>query len=177
MSNNAGKPKPAFFIAVLAVVAGLIGLSIYKCSGKSSKPAGQVAGTIDPSIVAKKPAGPVESDDGAGVTTAKTYEIVAADKLQPVVGTSDYKGIGPKRVVRFAINVWAGWAPIIAANGGKAAGKVWKAGLDKDGKPGADFQVELVLIDDPKKMTDVFASGDLHVGWATVDMLPLMRSA
>ena len=29
--------------------------------------------------------------------------------------------------VRFAINVWAGWAPIIYANGGMAAGKESKA--------------------------------------------------
>ena len=28
--------------------------------------------------------------------------------------------------VRFAINVWAGWGPIIFANDGFKAGKVWK---------------------------------------------------
>jgi len=30
MANGAGKPKPAFFLAVLAVVAGLVGLSFYR---------------------------------------------------------------------------------------------------------------------------------------------------
>ena len=38
--------------------------------------------------------------------------------------------------VRFAINVWAGWSPIILANEGLSAGKVWKTA---DGK---DFKVE-----------------------------------
>ena len=48
--------------------------------------------------------------------------------------------------MRFALNVWAGWGPIILANNGFKAGKVWKT---PDGK---EFQVELVLIDDPVAM-------------------------
>ncbi len=168
-----GKPKPAFFIAVLAVVAGLIGLSVYKCSSKKTKQEGQVTQTIDPNIV-KKPAIPAESDDVSGVTTAKTYEVVEATKIKPVEGTADYKALGAKRTVRFAINVWAGWAPIIAANGGMKAGKAWKAGLDKDGKAGADFQVELVLADVPDLMTEGVATSNFHIGWATADMLPII---
>jgi ABC-type nitrate/sulfonate/bicarbonate transport system substrate-binding protein len=70
--------------------------------------------------------------------------------------------------VRVAINVWAGWAPIIYANAGFKPGKVWK---DAAGKP---FKVELVLIDDPVAMRDAFAAGNVHAGWATVDMLPLL---
>ena len=38
---------------------------------------------------------------------------------------------------------------------------------------GKDFKVELVLIDDPVAMRDAYAAGNLHVGWATLDMLPL----
>jgi len=63
--------------------------------------------------------------------------------------------------------VWAGWSPIILANNGFKPGKVWKT------PGGQDFKVELVLIDDPISMRDAYASGDLHVGWATLDMLPL----
>ncbi len=39
--SNAGKPKPAFFIAALAIAAGLVGLSLYRCNAKKSsdKPA------------------------------------------------------------------------------------------------------------------------------------------
>jgi NitT/TauT family transport system substrate-binding protein len=63
--------------------------------------------------------------------------------------------------------VWAGWSPIIYANDGFKAGKVWKA------PGGKDFKVELVLIDDPVAMRDAYAAGTLHVGWATLDMIPL----
>jgi ABC-type nitrate/sulfonate/bicarbonate transport system substrate-binding protein/outer membrane protein OmpA-like peptidoglycan-associated protein len=69
--------------------------------------------------------------------------------------------------VRMALNVWAGWAPVIYANNGLKAGKVWK---DAKGK---DFKLELVLIDDPVAMRDAYAAGDIHIGWATLDMLPL----
>ena len=61
---------------------------------------------------------------------------------------------------RFALNVWAGWAPIILANDGFKAGKVWKT---PDGK---EFKVELVLIDNPVEMRDAYAAGDVHIGWA-----------
>src|SRR2546422_5404029 len=71
------------------------------------------------------------------------------------------------RTVRFAINVWAGWSPIIFANNGFKPAKVWKT------SGGKDFKVELVLIDDPIAMRDAYAAGNLHVGWATLDMLPL----
>ncbi|MFM8495198.1 MAG: phosphate ABC transporter substrate-binding/OmpA family protein, partial [Planctomycetia bacterium] len=35
------------------------------------------------------------------------------------------------------------------------------------------FKVELVLIDDPVQMRDAYAAGEVHIGWATLDMLPL----
>ena len=41
---------------------------------------------------------------------------------------------------------------------------------DPDGK---EFKVELVLIDDPVAMRDAYASGEVHIGWATLDMVPL----
>ena len=69
--------------------------------------------------------------------------------------------------MRFALNVWAGWGPIILANEGFKPGKIWKTA---DGK---EFKVELVLIDDPVTMRDAYASGEIHIGWATLDMLPL----
>src|SRR4030095_6870405 len=66
-----------------------------------------------------------------------------------------------------ALNVWAGWAPVIAANNGFKPAKVWKA------PGGKTFKLELVLIDDPIAMRDAYASGKIHIGWATLDMIPL----
>jgi hypothetical protein len=51
-----------------------------------------------------------------------------------------------------------------------------RSGRPGSGRP-APFKVELVLIDDPVAMRDVPSpAGDLHIGWATVDMLPLLAA-
>ncbi|NDC64799.1 MAG: hypothetical protein EBZ59_12655, partial [Planctomycetia bacterium] len=99
-------------------------------------------------------------------TTVKEYTFKPAEKLPPVKGTSAYKPL-ENDTVRFALNVWAGWSPIIYANEGFKAGKVWQA---PGGKP---FKIELVLIDNPVTMRDAYAAGEVHVGWATLDMIPL----
>ena len=108
-----------------------------------------------------------EKPDSSGITTVKEYNYVPSARLPEVKGISNYQPMAD-RTVRFAINVWAGWSPIIFANNGFKAGKVWKT------PGGKDFKVELVLVDDPVAMRDAYAAGTLHVGWATLDMLPLM---
>ena len=46
MADPAGKPKPAFFIAVLVVVAGLGAFSFYRCNAKKTDtPKGQTDGS------------------------------------------------------------------------------------------------------------------------------------
>ena len=166
-----GKPKPAFFIAVLAVVAGLVGLAFYRCNSKKSGESGK-GSAIDMSDIKKQAGGSasqnVESPDGTSITTTKDYTFEPSTRLPDVPGTGDYKKLGTPRTVKFAVNIWAGWAPIVWANQGHKPNKVWK-----DAK-GQDFKVELVLIDNPVAMGNSFASGDIHVGWATVDMLPLI---
>jgi NitT/TauT family transport system substrate-binding protein len=157
-----GQPKPAFYVAVLVVVLGLVGLALwrYGAIGPGSK-VGQF--TADELNKLKTPA---EAADTSGITTVKEYKYVAATRLPEVKGISSYKPMAD-RTVRFAINVWAGWSPIILANNGFKPGKLWKT------PGGQDFKVELVLIDEPIAMRDAYASGNLHVGWATLDMLPL----
>ncbi len=81
-------------------------------------------------------------------------------------GTSAYKPL-QTATVRFALNVWAGWAPIIFANDG------FKAARCGDLRDGQGFKVELILIDNPVAMRDAYATGDVHIGWATLDMVPL----
>lgn len=153
-----GNPKPAFYLAVFAVVAGLIGLGLWRF--------GALPGSKGGSISKDELASQVESPDAAGITTAKEYNFVPAQKLPPVQGVSNYKPMAD-RTVKFAMNVWAGWAPIIYANGGFKPGKVWKT------PGGQDFKVELTLIDDPVAMRDAYAAGNVHIGWGTLDMVPL----
>lgn len=177
----AGQPKAPFYLAVFAVIAGLIGFAMFRADlvAPKGKP-GQPTETIDPAMLAGAaagaaagakgaeplPANAVEAHDDTSVTTVKEYAFKPSEKLPPVKGTAAYKPMADN-TVRFALNVWAGWAPIIHANNGFKPGKVWKT---PDGK---DFKVELVLIDNPIEMRDTYAAGDVHIGWATLDMLPL----
>jgi NitT/TauT family transport system substrate-binding protein len=170
MTNGAGKPKPAFFIAVLVVVAGLGALAYMRCKSKDEKKADTSELGSNGSNAKPKPTPTAELIPGEPVPglTAEKYDYEPSTTLSAVPATSSYKALGKPRIVRFAVNVWAGWAPIVWANQGHKAGKVWK-----DAK-GGEFQVELVLADDPVAMGNTVANGDVHIGWATVDMLPLI---
>ncbi len=157
-----GQPKPAFYAAVFIVIVGLVGLALYRYGaiGTSTPTASDLRRRAQTAPEGR------EAPDASGITTVKEYNYVPAAKLPEVKGISNYTAM-TDRTVRFAINVWAGWGPIIYANNGFKAGKVWKT---PDGK---DFKVELVLIDDPVAMRDAYAAGNVHIGWATLDMVPL----
>lgn len=157
-----GKPKPAFYIAVGLVVVALIGFAIYRSDLLAPKAPQKDTGTINP----KELEASAEDPSGTAVTTVKEYNFRPAERLPEVKGVSAYKTL-QDNTVRFAINVWAGWAPIVLANEGFKAGKVWK------GPDGKDFKVELVLIDNPVQMRDAYAAGNVHIGWGTLDMVPL----
>jgi len=157
-----GQPRPAFYVAALLVVAGLVALGLWRM-GKIG-PGSQLAQITNEEL--KQMKGGPEAADTSGITTVKEYKYVAATRLPPVKGISNYKPMAD-RTVRLAINVWAGWSPMIYGNNGFKPGKIWKT------PGGKDFKLELVLIDDPIAMRDAFAAGNIHVGWATLDMLPL----
>lgn len=172
---SGGRPTFAFYIAVLAVIGGLI----YFAGLKGGFIGGGEAGngeevteengkpTLDPNELGM--AAELESDESV-TTTVKDYEFVPSERLPPVKGTAAYNEL-EDNTIRFAINVWAGWAPIIHANNGAQAGKIWKT---PDGK---EFKVQLVLVDNPVEMRDGYAAGEYHIGWATVDMMPLFMQA
>ncbi len=184
--SESPKPKPLFFIVVGLVIAGLLLYAfrgtIFPEGGKTSIVAdttSEPATKIDPSDLASNappaktpepsvadPDKPVEAADSNAPTTVQEYNYVAQEKLPPVKEKSDYKPL-QNRTVKFALNVWAGWAPIILQNAGADAGIEWTT---PDGEP---FKVELVLIDDPVAMRDAYAAGEVHIGWATLDMVPL----
>jgi NitT/TauT family transport system substrate-binding protein len=161
----AGQPKAPFYLALFVVVLGLIGLAVYRGMDViAPKPEGPQPGAakVDPGQLAPQ----AEAADATSVTTVKEYTFKPEEKLPEIKGTSAYSPL-KEETVRFALNVWAGWGPIILANNGFKAGKEWKT---PDGKP---FKVELVLIDDPVAMRNTYASGEVHIGWATLDMVPL----
>ncbi|HSL23191.1 MAG TPA: phosphate ABC transporter substrate-binding/OmpA family protein [Vicinamibacterales bacterium] len=157
-----GQPKPAFYIVMLLVILGLVGLAVWRYGGAGR--GGQAGRISDEELQQMK--GGAEAPDSSGITTVKEYNYVPTARLPEVKGISSYTPMA-NRTVRLAINVWAGWGPIIYANNGFRPGKTWRA------PGGKDFRLELVLIDDPVAMRDAFAAGNIHVGWATLDMLPL----
>ncbi|MFM8581814.1 MAG: hypothetical protein ACKOFW_09960, partial [Planctomycetaceae bacterium] len=188
-----GQPKPLFYVAVAAMVLGLVGFAWYRArapqpaaGGNPAQTQGGVAGTkpIGPSTpfpgVVVPPPPPTPGDPGqaeahdetASPTTVSEYKLrPREERLPDPPGAAAYRELAANNnTVRFAINVWAGWGPIIRANQGFEPNKVWKT---PDGK---EFRLELVLIDDPIKMRDAYATGELHIGWATLDMLPLLLS-
>jgi NitT/TauT family transport system substrate-binding protein len=160
-----GKPKGSFYVALFLVVAALLTFAAYRSDifapkGKVNEQQG--AGRIDPGALGQT----AEDKDSAPVTTVKEYTFKPAERLPEVKGISGYKPL-QDNTVRFALNVWAGWGPIILANEGFKPGKVWKT------SKGEEFKVELVLIDNPVAMRDAYAAGEVPIGWATLDMVPL----
>ncbi|MCE5266428.1 MAG: phosphate ABC transporter substrate-binding/OmpA family protein [Planctomycetaceae bacterium] len=177
----AGQPKTPFYIVLVLVVVALVALAIKRWDVLAPQGNANKAGRIDPGELGQKAPlgkpgaetatvalGKAESTDNATppVTTVKEYKFKPAERLPEIKGTSAYKPM-ENNTVRFALNVWAGWGPIILANNGFKPEKVWKT------PDGEEFRVELVLIDDPGAMIGAYAAGQVHIGWGTLDMVPL----
>ncbi|MBI3549697.1 MAG: OmpA family protein [Elusimicrobia bacterium] len=151
-------------IALLLVILGLGLGALYKF--------GLISGTGLPGSGGAGAASPIKKETLDKIrkgeetpTTAKNYNFVAKQSITEVKGTSNYQ-FKDKTVV-FPINIWGGWAPIIAANNG--------FGPNKDSLffKNYGFLVDLKLIDDPVAARDAFASGQSHVLWGTLDMIAL----
>ena len=168
-----GQPKASFWVVVWLVAIGLAGFAAWQWGlfdGQAKRGPGNGQPMAGGGDAAGDGAGEegllTEAADDVAPTTVQEYSFKPAERLPPVTGISGYKPLEDD-TVRFALNVWAGWAPIIHANEGFKAGRVWQA---PGGKP---FKVELVLIDNPVTMRDAYAAGEVHIGWATLDMVPL----
>ncbi|NUQ60846.1 MAG: OmpA family protein [Pirellulales bacterium] len=161
----AGQPKPAFYAVLGLVVLGLVAFAIYRAdifAPEEKSPVDEGAAKIDMGELGQT----AEATDTASVTTVKEYAFVPGERLPEVKGVSAYEPL-ENNTVKFALNVWAGWGPIVLANNGFKPGKVWKT------PDGQDFRLELVLIDDPVQMRNAYAAGKVHIGWGTLDMVPL----
>src|SRR6476469_9458252 len=161
----AGRPKPLAYLIGFALIAGLSCFAFSRIGGTHAATGSGANGQFTQEELAKMKGG-AEAPDANTVTTSKEYNFVPSARLPEVHGSSAYKPM-VDRTVRLALNVWAGWAPLIYANHGMKAGKTW---TDANGKP---FKMELVLIDDPVQMRDAVAAGNVHIGWATLDMVTL----
>jgi NitT/TauT family transport system substrate-binding protein len=157
-------------LVLTILLLGVVGLGIYRWWDKiapQSRPQNQ---SIDVAKVkqqideAKKQPTDIPLLIGTNPAT-----LVERSGIPAVTSTSDYKKDmkDGKLIVQFPINVWPGWAPIILANAGMEPNDQ-SIFAKKYG-----FYVRLSIVDDPVKARDLFASGQSHILWGTLDMIAL----
>jgi NitT/TauT family transport system substrate-binding protein len=145
----------------IVLIVGLLGFGGYLVMKRSS--GGKIFQGGKPTESAE-----TEAPDLTDVTTVKEYKYIPADKLPAVKGVSQYRWDAKEKILRFSYNVWAGWLPVIAANGGT------KPNTDSIFYKRYGFRVEMVLMDDPVAARDAFAAGEVHTLWGTADMMVLL---
>jgi len=161
-------------IVLTILLLGVVGFGVYRWWDKIAPQMHPQTQPVDVARIkeeiAKAKAQPPDEDISklllAGTNQATLVERSA---IPAVTGVSDYKKEmkDGKMVVEFPINVWPGWAPIIVAN----------AGLEPNDQSvfarKYGFYVHLAIVDDPVKARDLFASGQSHILWGTLDMIAL----
>ncbi len=157
-------------IVLTILLLGVVGFGVYRWWDKiapQSKPQNlslNVQQVKDE--IAKAKAAPADIPLLIGTNVAT---LVDRSGIPAVSGVSDYVKTmkDGKLVVEFPINVWPGWAPIIVANAGMEPNDQ-SVFARKYG-----FYVRLSIVDDPVKARDLFASGQSHILWGTLDMMAL----
>lgn len=161
MAENVGPTRLGKIVIVLFIVALVAGAAYW--FRDLVLPSGREQGDVDLDALRTK----IEAPDTEGITTVNEYAYVPAERLPAVQGVSNYQWDENEKVVQFPINVWIGWLPIVAANGGFAPSE------DSIFFRDHGFKVNLKLIDDPVVARDAFAAGESHVLWGTLDMMVL----
>ena len=159
-------------IVLTILLLAVVGFGMYRWWDKIAPQSKSQNVSINPADVKQKiKEATAAPDDLSKVLLAGTNAATLVDRsgIPVVSGVSDYKKEMKegKPVVEFPINVWPGWAPIIVAN----------AGLEPSDQSvfakKYGFYVRLAIVDDPVKARDLFASGQSHVLWGTLDMIAL----
>ncbi len=157
-------------IVLTILFLGVVGLGVFRWWDKiapQSRPQSQSVDVVKVKQEIAK-AKEVQADVPLLIGT-NAAALVERSGIPSVTGVSDY--VKPtkdgKPVVEFPINIWPGWAPIIVANQGMEPNDQ-SVFAQKYG-----FYVRLSIVDDPVKARDLFASGQSHVLWGTLDMIAL----
>ncbi len=163
-----------FVLTILLLI--VVSFGVYRWKDKIIPPSQTTNPSINPDEIkrqldaAKQAPVATEADVlGKLLAGTNTASLVDGSSIPKVSGVSDY--VKPmkdgKLIVQFPINIWPGWAPIIVANNGLAASEN-SLFFKKYG-----FYLQLSIVDDPVKARDLFASGQSHVLWGTLDMMAL----
>lgn len=157
-------------IVLTLLLLGVVGLGVWRWWDKIAPKSRQEVTSINVDEVRKtlkEARTPVTDIPLLAGTNAAA--LVERSGIPGVTGVSDYstETKDGKIVVRFPMNVWPGWAPIILANAGMEPNDQ-SVFFRKHG-----FYVRLSVVDDPVKARDLFASGQSHILWGTLDMIAL----
>jgi NitT/TauT family transport system substrate-binding protein len=157
-------------IVLTILFLGVVGFGVYRWWDKIAPTTKSVSQALNLDEVRKelKAVKEVPADIPLLIGT-NAATLVERSGIPAVTGVSDYAKATKdgKPVVEFPINVWPGWAPIIVANAGMEPNDQ-SVFAKKYG-----FYVRLSIVDDPVKARDLFASGQSHVLWGTLDMMAL----
>ncbi len=153
------------FVALFVV--GLLGAGLFLARDILLPSSSQDGATVDLDAARVALGQTPEAPDLTGITTVQEYTFVPQDRLPPVQGVSGYEWDENDPIVKFPINMWIGWLPIVAANGGFAPNE------DSIFFKEYGFKVDLTLIDDPVIARDTYAAGRSHALWGTMDMMVL----
>jgi ABC-type nitrate/sulfonate/bicarbonate transport system substrate-binding protein len=105
------------------------------------------------------------------ITTADKVEWVENPKLPSIRAREENAEFHyENKTIPFPINVWGGWAPIVAANGGFEAND-FSLFAQNHG-----FKLDIQVIEDPSDALTAFANGKTPILWGTVDMMALFSS-
>ena len=163
-------------IVLTILLLGFVAFGVWRWKDKIMPPARTDQVSVNPAelkrqLDAAKPPAPAPGGSVMDKLLKGTNEasLVDGSVIPAVAGVSDY--VKPmqngKLVVQFPINVWPGWAPIIVANGGMDPSEA-SVFARKYG-----FYIKLSVVDDPVKARDLFAAGQSHILWGTLDMIAL----
>ena len=157
-------------IVLTLLVLGIVGFGMYRWWDKIAPKSRPEVRSIDVGEIKKAvDAAKATPQDIPLLAGTNAATLVQRSAIPAVSGVSDYvKNMKDgKLIVEFPINVWPGWAPIIVANAGMDPNEQ-SVFFKKHG-----FYVKLSIVDDPVKARDLFASGQSHVLWGTLDMIAL----
>ena len=162
----AGQPKAPFYVVVALVVVGLVAFAPIVADILPPRPSTEAQGKID---ACRTWAQKAESPDRHRAASPRSRSTAssrpsACRKSRGLALTSRWND----NTVRFALNVWAGWAPIILANNGFKA----EQGLENARRRGVQGRAGAHRQPGGHDRAPTPA-GEVHIGWGTLDMIPL----
>jgi NitT/TauT family transport system substrate-binding protein len=157
-------------IVLTILILGVVGFGMWRWWDKIAPQSKQEIRSVNVDEVKKAvQAAKAVPDDIPLLIGTNAASLVDRSGIPAVTGVSDYvkQSKDGKLIVQFPINIWPGWAPIILANAGMEPNDQ-SLFTKKYG-----FYLRLSIVDDPVKARDLFASGQSHILWGTLDMIAL----